>query len=176
MAVKLDIIANVKGQSQVGTLTSSLNRLGTNATLASKRLTSLQNAAAKSRATFAALGTTLKVGVAASLAAVSFGLGKFIRDTFSAGQLTESLQVRFKLLFNSTTEGAKAFAEMNKFASKVPFSLEAIAAGSGNLAVISKDAGELSKILEVRWLLSIKLGDSVSIEISPPNVVIVEEL
>jgi len=149
MAVKLDIIANVKGQNEVGKLQSGLNKLGTNATIASKRLKGLEVAAARSRSTFAALGTTLKVGVAASLAAVTFGIGKFVKDTFAAGKLTESLQVRFKLLFNSTTEGAKAFAEMNKFASKVPFSLEAIAAGSGNLAVISKDAGELSKILEV---------------------------
>lgn len=149
MAVKLDIITNVKGQSQVNSLQSSLNKLGTNATIASRRLKQLETAAAKSRATFAALGTTLKVGVAASLAAVTFGIGKFIRDTFQAGQLTESLQVRFKLLFNSATEGAKAFDVLNRFASKVPFSLEAIAAGSGNLAVIAKDADELAKVLEI---------------------------
>ena len=149
MAVKLDIIANVKGQSEVGKLQSGLNKLGTNATIASKRLKGLEVAAARSRSTFAALGTTLKVGVAASLAAVTFGIGKFVKDTFAAGKLTESLQVRFKLLFNSASEGAKAFEEMNKFAGKVPFSLEAIAAGSGNLAVISKDAGELAKILEI---------------------------
>ena len=149
MAVKLDITANVKGQSEINKLQSGLNKLGTNATIASKRLKGLEVAAARSRATFASLGNTLKVGVAASLAAVTFGIGKFVKDTFAAGRLTESLEVRFKLLFNSVSEGSKAFAEMNKFAGKVPFSLEAIAAGSGNLAVISKDADELSKILEV---------------------------
>ena len=149
MAVKLDIITNVKGQSQVSSLQSGLNKLGTNATIASRRLKQLEASAAKSRATFAALGTTLKVGVAASLAAVTFGIGKFIRDTFQAGQLTESLQVRFKLLFNSASEGAKAFDVLNQFASRVPFSLEAIAAGSGNLAVIAKDADELAKVLEI---------------------------
>jgi len=149
MAVKLDIITNVKGQSQVNSLQSGLAKLGTNATIASRKLKQLEIAAAKSRGTFAALGTTLKVGVAASLAAVTFGIGKFVKDTFQAGQLTESLQVRFKLLFNSASEGAKAFDVLNQFASKVPFSLEAIAAGSGNLAVIAKDADELSKVLEV---------------------------
>ena len=107
MAVKLDIIANVKGQSEIGKLQSGLNKLGTNATIASKRLKGLEVAAARSRSTFASLGTTLKVGVAASLAAVTFGIGKFVKDTFAAGRLTESLQVRFKLLFNSVTEGAK---------------------------------------------------------------------
>ena len=149
MAVKLDILTNVKGQSQVNALKNGLNQMSLNATIASKRLKNLEFAAARSRATFASLATTLKVGVAASLAAVTFGIGKFIRDTFAAGQLTESLQVRFKLLFNSAEEGGKAFDVLNEFASRVPFSLEAIAAGSGNLAVIAKDAEQLSEILEV---------------------------
>jgi hypothetical protein len=149
MAVKLDILTNVKGQSQVNALKNGLGQMSLNATIAAKRLKNLEFAAARSRATFASLATTLKVGVAASLAAVTFGIGKFIRDTFAAGQLTESLQVRFKLLFNSAQEGGKAFDVLNEFASKVPFSLEAIAAGSGNLAVIAKDADQLNEILEV---------------------------
>ena len=149
MTVKLEVIADVKGQGEINKLQSGLNKLGKNATIASKKLKGLEVAAARSRSTFAALGTTLKVGVGAGLAAVTFGIGKFVKDTFAAGRLTQSLQVRFKLLFNSVSEGSKAFKVMNEFAGKVPFSLEAIAAGSGNLAVISKDAGELSKILEV---------------------------
>ena len=147
MAVKLNIIADVKGQGQVKNLQSNINKLGTNAAIASKRMKQLEMAAARSRGTFAALGQTLKTGVVVGLAAVTFGIGKFVKDTFAAGKLTESLQVRFKLLFNSASEGAKAFAELNTFAGKVPFSLEAIAAASGNLAVISKDANELAKVL-----------------------------
>ncbi len=158
MAVKLDITANVKGQSEINKLQSGLNKLGTNATIASKRLKGLEVAAAKSRATFASLGTTLKVGVATSLAALTFGIGKFIKDTFSAGKLTESLQVRFKLLFNSVEEGARAFKAMSEFAAKVPFSLEDISQGAGNLAVISKDANELSKILEVTGNVAASTG------------------
>jgi hypothetical protein len=149
MAVKLNIQTSVTGQGQLTKLNSGLSKLGTQALIAKKRLASLERGAARSRATFAALGTTLKVGVGVGLAAVTFGIGKFIKDTFDAGKLTESLQVRFKLLFGTVEEGSKAFNVMNKFASKVPFSLEAIAAGSGNLAVISKDASELNKILEV---------------------------
>jgi hypothetical protein len=149
MAVKLDIFANVKGSKQVDSLNRGVNKLGKEATVAATRMKNLEVAAARSRATFAALGTTLKVGVGVGLAAVTVGIGKFVKDTFDAGKLTESLQVRFKLLFNSVEEGGRAFEVMNKFASKVPFSLEAIAAGSGNLAVISKDANELSKILEI---------------------------
>mgnify|MGYP001319521256 FL=1 len=149
MAVKLNITTNVTGQGQITKLNSGLTKLSTQALIAKKRIGSLERAAAKSRATFSALGTTLKVGVAASLAAVTFGLGKFVKDTFAAGRLTESLQVRFKLLFNSVEEGSKAFEVMNNFASKVPFSLEAIAAGSGNLAVITENADDLGKILQV---------------------------
>ena len=149
MAVKLNVQANVTGQQQLAKLNTGLKSLGTQALIAKRKLASLEAGAARSRATFAALGTTLKVGVGVGLAAVSVGIGKFVKDTFSAGKLTESLQVRFKLLFGSVEEGGRAFDVMNKFASKVPFSLEAIAAGSGNLAVISKDADELNKILEV---------------------------
>ena len=149
MAVKLNVHANVTGQQQLARLNNGLRGLGNQALIAKKRLQALELGAARARATFAALGTTLKVGVGAGLAAVTLGIGKFVKDTFAAGKLTESLEVRFKLLFNSATEGAKAFQVMNKFAAKVPFSLEAIAAGSGNLAVISKNAGDLNKILEV---------------------------
>ena len=149
MTVKLIVQAEVKGTAQVNNLKTGLKGLGTQALIAKKKLASLEAGAARSRATFAALGRTLKVGVGVGLAAVTFGIGKFVKDTFAAGKLTESLQVRFKLLFNSATEGGKAFQVMNKFAAKVPFSLEAIAAGSGNLAVISKNASELNKILEV---------------------------
>ena len=149
MAVKLNIQANVTGQQQLAKLNAGLKSLGTQSLIAKRKLAALEAGAARSRATFAALGTTLRVGVGVGLAAVTFGIGKFVKDTFAAGKLTESLQVRFKLLFGTVKEGGKAFDVMNKFASKVPFSLEAIAAGSGNLAVISKDADELNKILEV---------------------------
>jgi len=149
MAVKLNVQANVTGQGQLTKLNTGLKSLGTQALIAKRKLAALEAGAARSRATFAALGTTLKVGVGVGLAAVTVGIGKFVKDTFDAGKLTESLQVRFKLLFGTVEEGGRAFKVMNKFASKVPFSLEAIAAGSGNLAVISKDASELNKILEV---------------------------
>ena len=149
MAVKLDIFANVKGTNKVDSLNRGVNKLGKAATVAATRMKNLEVAAAKSRATFSSLGNILKGSVTVGLGAVTLGIGKFVKDTFAAGKLTESLQVRFKLLFNSVEEGAKAFDVMNKFAAKVPFSLEAIAQGAGNLAVISNDASDLSKILEV---------------------------
>jgi hypothetical protein len=149
MSVKLDIFANVKGAKQVTGLNVGVKNLGKSATIAATRMKTLEAAAVKGRASFAALATTLKVGMVAGLAAVGFGISKFVKDTFAAGKLIQSLEVRFKLLFNSVDEGKKAFEEMNKFAGKVPFSLEAIAAGAGNLAVISKNADDLAKILKV---------------------------
>ena len=61
----------------------------------------------------------------------------------------ENLQVLMKALFGSAEEGALAFDKMAEFASKVPFSLRDIQRGAGSLAVVSDDAEELAKILEI---------------------------
>jgi hypothetical protein len=82
-------------------------------------------------------------------ALVGLGAGVAIKSFIDVGKQVESLQIRLKFLFGSVEEGAKAFDVMSKFASKVPFSLEQIQAGAGNLAVVAKDADELAKILEI---------------------------
>ena len=82
-------------------------------------------------------------------ALVGLGAGVAIKSFVDVGRQVESLQIRLKFLFGSVEEGAKAFDVMAKFASKVPFSLEQIQAGAGNLAVVAKDANELAKILEI---------------------------
>ena len=82
-------------------------------------------------------------------ALVGLGAGLVIRNLINTGKQLESLNVRLKFLFGSAEEGAKAFNNMAKFASRVPFSLEEIQAGSGVLSVVSKDANELAHILEI---------------------------
>ena len=82
-------------------------------------------------------------------ALIGLGAGVAIKSFVDVGKQIESLQIRLKFLFNSAEEGAKAFATMAKFASKVPFSLEQIHQGAGNLAVVSKNADELQKMLEI---------------------------
>jgi len=72
-----------------------------------------------------------------------------IKSLISVGSQVENLGVRFAFLFKGMEEGNKAFNELINFAAKVPFSLGEISAASGNLAVVSKDAEELAKILEV---------------------------
>ena len=82
-------------------------------------------------------------------ALVGLGAGVAIKSFVDVGRQVESLQIILKFLFGSVEEGAKAFDVMSKFASKVPFSLEEIQRGAGSLAVVSKDADELSKILAI---------------------------
>jgi len=82
-------------------------------------------------------------------ALISLGAGLAIRSLVNTGKEIEGLKVRLKFLFGTATEGAKAFDEMAKFAAKVPFSLEEIQAGSGVLAVVSKDAKELANLMEI---------------------------
>ena len=80
---------------------------------------------------------------------IGLGVGLAVRSLVNTGKEIENLQVRLKFLFGTAEEGAKAFDEMAKFASKVPFSLQEIQAGSGVLAVVSKDAEELAKNMEL---------------------------
>lgn len=82
-------------------------------------------------------------------ALIGLGAGTIVRSFVKTGQEVEKLQQRFKFLFGSVSEGNKAFNTLTAFAAKVPFSLQEISAASGNLAVVSKDANELSKILEI---------------------------
>ena len=80
---------------------------------------------------------------------ISLGAGLAVRSLVNTGKQIEGLQVRLKFLFGSAKEGGKAFDEMAKFASKVPFSLEEIQAGSGVLAVVSDDAKELANLMKI---------------------------
>ena len=80
---------------------------------------------------------------------IGLGAGLAIKSFIDVGKEVESLQIRLKFLFGSVEEGAKAFDVMAKFAGKVPFSLEQIQAGAGSLAIVSKDADELAKMLEI---------------------------
>ena len=95
------------------------------------------------------LGGLKKFALAASAALATIGAGRALTGLVRVGKEIESLQIRFKLLFGSAEEGARAFETLTDFAAKVPFSLEDIAAASGNLAVVAKDAKQLNDILEI---------------------------
>ena len=82
-------------------------------------------------------------------ALVGLGVGAVLKSFVDVGKEIESLNIRFKFLFGSAEEGSKAFDNLSKFASKVPFSLEQISRASGNLAVVADDANDLNRILEI---------------------------
>ena len=82
-------------------------------------------------------------------ALLGLGVGATIKSIIKVGAEVEQLGARFNFLFGSVEEGKKAFSGMINFASQVPFSLEAIASASTNLAVVSKDAEELQKNLKI---------------------------
>ena len=121
----LNIKVGVKGQGQVDKLNSSLGKTANSSTR---------------------LGSALKI---AGTALAALGVARLVRGFVDVGKEVESLQLRFKFLFGSAEEGAKAFKVLNTFAARVPFSLGEIAAASGNLAVVSKDAKALNKNLEL---------------------------
>ena len=80
---------------------------------------------------------------------LGLGAGLVIRNLANTGRELENLQVRLKFLLKDTNEGAKAFDNMVKFASKVPFSLEEIQSGSGILATVTDNAKDLQNMLEI---------------------------
>ena len=80
---------------------------------------------------------------------LGLGAGLVIRNLVNTGKELENLQVRLKFLLKDTNEGAKAFDNMVKFASKVPFSLEEIQSGSGILATVTDNADDLQKMLQI---------------------------
>ena len=80
---------------------------------------------------------------------LGLGAGLVARNLVNTGKDIENLRVRLKFLLKDTNEGAKAFDNMAKFASKVPFSLEEISQGSGILATVTDNADDLQKMLQI---------------------------
>ena len=82
-------------------------------------------------------------------AILGIGGGLAIKSILNVGSTVEQLRLRFAFLFKGVKEGDKAFQGLIDFASRVPFSLEEIQAGAGNLAVVTKNAEELNEILAI---------------------------
>jgi len=91
-------------------------------------------------------------------ALVGLGAGAGVKSLIDVGSSVESLQIRFETLFGSAEEGSKAFDTMAEFASKVPFSLKEIQAGSGSLISVAEDADELGSLLEMTGTIAAATG------------------
>lgn len=92
------------------------------------------------------LGTAAKLATGA-IAAI--GGAAIARSFLGVARQLETLETRLGFLFGTAQEGARAFEELRDFAGQVPFSLQEIAQAAGVLAVVSEDAGELRKNLEL---------------------------
>ena len=92
------------------------------------------------------LGTAAKIATGA-IAAI--GGAAIARSFLGVARQLETLETRLGFLFGTAQEGARAFEELRDFAGQVPFSLQEIAQAAGVLAVVSEDAGELRKNLEL---------------------------
>ena len=142
MATELDKLI-VKIQADISDLQKGLAKAKTSVDGASKKMSNGFDKANKSLNNFSK--TAFKVG-----AVIGTAIGvTAVKGVVDVAVEIENLQVRLKALFGSATEGAKAFEEMTKFASQVPFSLAEIQRGSGSLAVVSDDAEHLGKLLEI---------------------------
>ena len=140
MATELDTLL-VKIKADISGLKKGLDRANSQVSKSSRKMSSNMNQFGKS---LDRVGKrVLQFG---SLFAVAFG-GYQLKKVLDAGRVVEDLQVRLKALFGSAEEGAKSFQVMLEYAGKVPFSLGEIQKGSGNLAVVAKDAEELKEIL-----------------------------
>ena len=80
---------------------------------------------------------------------LGLGAGLVVRNLVNTGKQLENLRTRLKFLLKDTNEGAKAFDNMTKFASKVPFSLEEIQSGAGILATVTDNADGLQNMLKI---------------------------
>jgi len=86
-----------------------------------------------------------KILAVGSALGAAFGVRKILQVSSEV----EQLGLRFQFLFGSVEEGNKAFDTLLDYASKVPFTLQQIQQGAGNLAVISDNAEELGRNLEL---------------------------
>lgn len=146
---KIIINTQITGAAQLDKLQRNIKSVSRESKIAAARLNSLQAAAARGRASFSALATTLKVGVAAGLAGVAFGVTKFVRGTIEAGNTVERARIQFNSFFGDVRKGGQSFDVLNQFASTVPFTLDEILQGGTALAAISDGPLELGKNLKL---------------------------
>lgn len=90
-----------------------------------------------------------KVGRAVAALGGAAIFGSFLKSTVQTGMQVEGLRIQLDALLGSTEEGGKAFQNMTRFASRVPFSLRQIQQGAGGLGAAAKNADELSELMQI---------------------------
>ena len=101
-----------------------------------------------------------KVGAAIAAIGGAAALIGFTKGVIATGVQVDNLQIKMRTLFGSAEDGAKAFDMLDKFASKVPFSLREISAGAGPLAVVANDVDDMNQLLQITGNISALTGRS----------------
>ena len=101
-----------------------------------------------------------KVGAAIAAIGGAAALIGFTKGVIATGIQVDNLQIKMRTLFGSAEDGAKAFDMLDKFASKVPFSLREISAGAGPLAVVANDVDDMNQLLQITGNISALTGRS----------------
>ena len=132
MAVTVDELV-VRIKADMSSLQRELTKIEGNV---SKSTDKMQSNFRKIGATIAAIGG----------AALGVNLTKGIIQT---GIAVDTLGLKMNTMFGSAEAGAKAFDILDKFASRVPFSLAEISAGAGPLAVVAGEAENMGELLQI---------------------------
>ena len=90
-----------------------------------------------------------KVGAALAAVGGAAVMGNLVKSSIKTGMSLQGLRIQLNALLGSVEEGGKAFKLMTQFANGVPFSLDAIQAGSGSLAAAAKSADELGELMQI---------------------------
>lgn len=132
MATTVDTLL-VRIQADMTDLKKDLRRIGNQSEQVGNKMSN-----AFSKANTALLGL---VGAA--------GLMKFGSGVIQTGFQVDALRIKLETMFGSAEQGAMAFDVLDKFASKVPFSLRQISLAAGPLAVVAKKAENLNGLLQI---------------------------
>jgi len=80
---------------------------------------------------------------------IGLGAASVLKSVITTASEVENLKVRLKFLTGSVEDAGKAFDVMNKFAKRVPFSLEDIERASAPLLTVADNVNDLNELLEI---------------------------
>jgi hypothetical protein len=101
-----------------------------------------------------------RAAFSAKTALAGVGSGFAIKGIVNAASEVEQLKIRMKFLTGSTEDGAKAFQIMDKYASRVPFTLQDIQKATPALLAVAGDVKDLNGLLAVTGDISVASGIS----------------
>jgi hypothetical protein len=106
------------------------------------------------------LAGVTRAAFSAKTALAGVGSGFAIKGIVNAASEVEQLKIRLKFLTGSVKDGARAFQIMDRYASRVPFTLEDVQKASPALLAVAGNVKELNGLLAVTGDISVASGIS----------------